>query len=37
MLWFWYCTNKRWAENRHAMLGMNPALHKALMRLFYPI
>jgi hypothetical protein len=37
MLWFWYCTHKRWAANRHAVIGMPPALHKALMRMFYPL
>ena len=37
MLWYWYYTNKRWANQRHAMAGMDPALHKLLMRMFYPL
>jgi hypothetical protein len=37
MLWFWYCTNKRWAEQRHAMMGVNPTVHRLLMRMFYPL
>ena len=38
MFWFWYCysTNKAWANYRHAMVGMPPALHNALMRMVYP-
>ena len=37
MLWFWYCAHKRAANYRHDMVGMNPAMHRLLMRMFYPL
>ena len=40
MFWFWYRTyqaNKFWADYRHTAVGMDPTLHKLLMRTFYPL
>ena len=38
MFWIWcYYANKRAANYRHAMVGMPPVWHKALMRTFYPL
>ena len=37
MFWYWYNVQKRMAAHRHAMVGMNPTMHKLLMRMFYPL